>query len=265
MKFLPFITTAIPFVIALSAAAQGPVGARPSSLGGATVGMEDDGNAMGNPAALPKPERGTLGATQYVVITEPLVIHNQVYLLMPLKHRDVLAVSMNRNGFAGFHEQSLYLSVKKRLGRHWFGGARWAYHGVGIRGYGSTGAYSTGAGIFYVLSEAVCLGSWFSSIYHGIRIGPQSSQASIGFSYRPSQQVLLCGELEKRLSAPATPKLGIEYDVGQGTMLRTGCAFRPLRTYYGAGWRTSRWVVGASAGAQQRLGRTMQISMSYDF
>jgi hypothetical protein len=83
----------------------------------------------------------------------------------------------------------------------------------------------------------------------------------MGISYLPSESLRLMAELEKDIELAPVFKAGIEYELNQWILLRTGISSNPARLSFGLGLRKDRFGFDYAYGQNTALGRTHHLSL----
>lgn len=86
-----------------------------------------------------------------------------------------------------------------------------------------------------------------------------------GFSYRPSDELIINLEVEKDLDFDEIFKAGIEYQVIERVFIRTGISTEPFISAFGVGFHPKNLKFDYSFSNDSRLGNVHEISFAYSF
>lgn len=87
----------------------------------------------------------------------------------------------------------------------------------------------------------------------------------IGFSYRPSDELMINLEVEKDLGFPEIFRTGMEYQIIPKVYMRTGLTTHPLQTAFGLGFHPKRIALDYAFSTTRVLGNIHEFSTSYTF
>ncbi|MBC8111779.1 MAG: hypothetical protein H7Y04_12025 [Verrucomicrobia bacterium] len=88
---------------------------------------------------------------------------------------------------------------------------------------------------------------------------------SVGFSFRPTEKLMLNAETEKDIDFPAIIKAGLEYEIVKNLKLRTGISSKPYINYFGIGFSPKSLQFDYAVRTHPQLGLSHQISVLYRF
>ena len=84
-----------------------------------------------------------------------------------------------------------------------------------------------------------------------------------GLSIKPSELLILNGEIEKDLGHPATLKSGLEYRVLEKFAFRTGFNLQPEAGFFGLGFKTQKFALDYAVQYNHELGMSHQASVCF--
>jgi hypothetical protein len=84
----------------------------------------------------------------------------------------------------------------------------------------------------------------------------------LGFSFVPTQQILLVSEIEKDLDYQALIKAGLEYQIVPNFYLRTGITSQINMAHFGIGFQTKKLSFDYATSLVQDLGLSHHFSIN---
>lgn len=85
----------------------------------------------------------------------------------------------------------------------------------------------------------------------------------VGFSYRPSEELMLNLEVEKELLFDQVIKTGLEYQIIDQVFLRTGFSTQPFLASFGLGFSPNKFQLDYSFSNNSKLGTIQELSIAY--
>ncbi|MTI30751.1 hypothetical protein [Xanthovirga aplysinae] len=86
---------------------------------------------------------------------------------------------------------------------------------------------------------------------------------STGITYTPTPPLLLTVEVSKNMELKEDFRLGLEYNFYRKLYARTGISSAPYKNYFGLGFNHPRIVLNYALIAQDEVGYSQQLSVSY--
>ncbi|MEM7297940.1 MAG: hypothetical protein AAF391_06705, partial [Bacteroidota bacterium] len=84
-----------------------------------------------------------------------------------------------------------------------------------------------------------------------------------GFSYRPTEELMLNVEVEKDLDFDEVFKAGLEYQIIKKVFIRTGISTEPFLSAFGVGFHPKNLKFDYAFSNDSRLGNVHELSVSY--
>ena len=178
-------------------------------------------------------------------------------------------IGFHTMGFSAYRESQFSAAYAHRLGPHLRGGVQFNYQRISIPedGYGSKGTFTADAGLQAQLSKQL----WLGAVVHNLtraRLNNYQDERlptvmSLGLGYKPSDKVLVTGDVEKNVHFPVSFRAGVDYQIVKVLHLRTGFATRPNLFAVGLGLQMGDFMLDIASQFQQLLGQTPQLSITY--
>ena len=241
------------------------IGARAAGLSNAAVAIADVwalSNNVAGVARLEKPVLGAFAENRFMLKGFNSVAFQGVY---PTKKYGVGGLDLYRFGDHLYNEQRLGLGYAHRIGTVSLG-AKIDLLQVRIQDLGSRKAVALSlGGQMEVLPELV-VGAHIYNLNQARMAEAEDERVptvmKTGFSYRPSEKLMLNVETEKQLYLPADFRAGVEYRVVPKFALRTGFSTLAQAASFGAGFQARGLEVDYALGARTALGITNHLSIA---
>lgn len=212
-------------------------GARAAGFGNSSVSLQGINAVFTNQAGLTSVEK--LSALAFV---------GQRYFISELKdfrfgaalptRSGTFGISAGQFGMEEFKQQKIGFSYARRMLENLSFGAQFDYVNLRIAEYGSRGVLTFEAGLLIQISRQLMAGTHLFSPAK-VELAKGESLPTIyrfGFSYLPSEKVVLSLELEKEISFPLRFKSGFEYRAASSIYLRGGINISPNVATMGLGY-----------------------------
>lgn len=242
-------------------------GARGVSLGEATVALNDIHSVWSNQAGLAFLEKPSFN-----------LFAQQHYLIPGLKTLGAAAlyptfsgnfgVALNYLGFEKYNEQRIGLNYSRQLMDKLSIGGQFTMLNAQIPEYGNKALFTFEIGLLADFIPNVKLGFHIANPVRMDWLEGEKlpSRMKLGFAYRPSDILLLLGEVEKDVEYPARVKAGIEYQPVNRFSVRTGISTQPTSLYFGVGYGLENGLsFDIAASYHQILGTTPVAGITYQF
>lgn len=241
------------------------VGAKPAAIGYTYAALYDNWSVFFNPAGINETER-----------TSALFSFENKFNISGLKtlgaafitSQDIgnLGVALFRFGDDIYNEQSISVSYSNSFGITSLG-IRANYLQYSSELIKNSRALVVDFGGITSLSDRLNFGAYIRNLNQA-RLNRESDQSipiilNAGFSYRPTAQLLINGEVEKDIDFDPGVRLGIDYAFLQRFSVRAGILTYPFTNYFGLGFNTSRLDIDYSITRNANLGVSHQASVSY--
>ena len=175
-----------------------------------------------------------------------------------------IGLGVSRFGGKLFNQQLLGLGFSNTLGIVSLG-AKIDWFQTQIEGFGTGHALLFSLGGVAELSPKFFLGANFSNLSQA-RISKNSEQRlptaiQLGVSYFPTESLRILAEIEKDIELDPVFKAGVEYQLRDWILLRTGVSSNPSRLSFGLGLRKAQFGFDYAYGQNTSLGRTHHLSL----
>ena len=261
--FLSFWFWANCFALAQSDPSSHAHGARSQGMGNVRVNLTDSWAYFNNIGALDRLKESEISAgfDHRFGIKEL----STVDLAVAWKTKfGTAGLGISRFGGKLFNQQQLGLGFSNTLGIVSLG-AKIDWFQTNIEGFGTGNSLIFSLGGVAELGPKFFLGAHFSNLNRA-RLSQNNelrlpTTVQMGISYLPSESLRLMAELEKDIELAPVFKAGIEYELNQWILLRTGISSNPARLSFGLGLRKDRFGFDYAYGQNTALGRTHHLSL----
>jgi hypothetical protein len=176
-------------------------------------------------------------------------------------------LSLQHFGVALYNEQRIGLTYARSLSDNFAIGAQLIAHNTSIEEYGSKWTPALELGFLYKVTAYLYVGV---HIFNPARIEMIKGEylptvLRLGFSYRPSENVLFAAEVSKDIDYPVQVRVGLEYQLVKPLFFRVGIQTAPEKWSFGIGYQFENQAlkIDFSAAHHQFLGFSPAISLSY--
>jgi hypothetical protein len=259
MKILAFIL--LPTVLALGSENNGR-GTKAVSLANAFVAIADNPWSVSyNPA----------GLSQFTSIRLAGFVVPQQFGLTELKTSALafagggIGITIEQFGFNLYRETLLGAGCGFTVGPDVALGATMNVQSTSIEGYGNAMSLTLDVGLLGRISDKVSIGFAFKNVTGSTigEIGERLPQVlSLGGCYRPLEDFLIVGEIEKDIRFPTVLKAGIEQRILDIFNVRVGLSNNPDKVSAGISFSLSVVEFGYAGYSHPDLGWTHQIEVS---
>ena len=179
-------------------------------------------------------------------------------------------LSLRRFGYQAYNENKIGLAYSRAFGDKLSLGIQLNYQSVNFAEYyGTRQTFTAEIGVIYKPGKNMTLAAHVFnptqtklSTYDNERI---PSIIRIGARYQFSKKVFLAGEIDKSIYNKPVLKAGLEYQIVDVFVLRTGISGNPLTSSFGFGLKLKRLLIDFSGKFHPVLGFTSQFSLTYQF
>lgn len=256
-------------IIACSVSAQGwrPVGARSSSLAGASVCLDDVWAYHHNPGALASVSSASGGLYYEARFLTKELQTQAITAALPLK-KGVLSVGGQFYGYEQYRQTRAGAGYALQLSEKIAGGVQINMQQLRFGGnYGSSINATFEAGILATLSKQWKLGASVLNVGRQ-RIAPLEDDRfttvmRIGSAYTPSEKVKILLEVEKQVIHPVTFRGALEYFPVPTFVIRAGAQSGPAEFAFGIGYKQNGFLIDAGSKYHPVLGWTPHVGLTY--
>lgn len=184
---------------------------------------------------------------------------------LPFEELGTFGLSINYFGFEAYNEQKIGLAYAKKLSKRMALGAQIDYLGTNIMGYGTSHNITFELGLLAELSKTFTLGAHvFSPARLKLENGDEiPALLKISGAFKPSNKVLVTGQIEKDLDNTAIGRIGIEYHPMDVLYVRAGATTGTSMGALGIGLRLNGLDIDLATNYHQYLGLTPSVSITY--
>jgi hypothetical protein len=248
-------------------ASRPPVGPRALGLGGSNVVLNDAWSIFNNPAGLTDVEQ-----------TTTLFAYRTIFNFSPFNTVSAGAVfptevgnigfGVFRFGDATFNSQMASLSFAKKTGIVRLG-IKANYLQFNIEGFGRKGVFTSDIGVLADLTPQLTFGAQVYNFTQS-RISDDTQEKvptiiSLGIAYTPAEDLTLIIEGEKDIALDPDLKLGLEYQIIEDIVARTGFSTLTNTHSFGGGLKLTRFTFDYGIRMDRRLGHTHNFGLTFEF
>lgn len=244
------------------------LGAEAIGMGGAVVGMESPYAAFNNIANIAQLKEISLVAVYENKFS--IGVFNTVAAAcnIPLKNSGTAAITAQRFGNEAYSEQSLSLGYAYHLGGVNLG-MKANYLQYSAEGLGTRGVLGLDFGVRTQLAQQIFLAAHFFNVNQARLLAFQNERVpsvlKIGFSYTPTDKLMVNIEGEKDLAFKPLYRTGIAYKIVPQLTGRVGISTLPQTSYFGIGFHTRRFQLDYAVHTHPRLNLTHNIGLLLRF
>jgi len=241
-------------------------GAKSAAMGHASLLNGDAFATFANQAALTQ-----LKAWQLGIYAENrfLISDLNLYAIaaaLPIKS-GTFGIGINYFGNEFYNEKQVKLAYGRELFKGLSLGIELDWINLSIDNYGSTSAFTFGAGILYQLSDKAQIGC---HVFNPLRIQLTDLEedklptvVKIGASFSPIEKLTVTAETEKNIQQKAIFKAGVEYQIIEKLYLRGGISSNPGISSFGIGLNLGILQLDFANSFHPTLGYSPHLSLSF--
>ena len=267
MKTLLILVALLPFSVFAQVTRQ-PLTVRYTSLGAYSKNFVDLFSGSSNQAALAQLKTGGFGVygERRFMVNEL----NQFSGIFALPTRSgTFALQADYFGFSGMNENQLGLAYGRSLSSRMDVGVKFNYHALKVAGYGNASTVNFEAGTIFHLTEQLHAGfhiyNPFSSTFSKNNNEKLPAIFKTGLGYEASKKVFISAEIIKQEDEPVNVSVGLQYNLHEKLLLRTGISTANNNTFAGAGIYLGNIRLDVNASYHPQLGFTPGILLLYNF
>jgi len=239
------------------------VGGRPTGMANASASLKDNWALYNNPAGS---ARLTNASLNFACENRPsLTGANRAAVAGVLPTRaGTFSSGAFKFGDKLYSEQLLSLGYSHSLGLASLG-IRVDYIQYRAEGYDPVVGLGITAGTIADITDKLSLGGYVSNVNRPLLPDgtPMPVRMATGFACKPSEKVIVCGELEKDVGFTPTIKVGIEVTPFKKVYIRSGFNLYPGAAYAGFGFNSWRLSFDYSIAYSPSLAYTHQAGLSF--
>lgn len=240
-------------------------GAQSLSMGGASVGFQNEQAIFHNPAGLVGVTKSSALLTSEIKFGVKDLKPIGTAFVLPTSS-GVLGFSFQNYSFETYRESKLGVAYARRLSSKFNIGIQLDYLRLNMNEYGSTNLLTFEIGCNTLISKDLVLSAYvFNPV--SVRLNEEERTPSVfrlGLGYTLNPKVLICLETEKDVDFPASFKFGLAYQVVESLTLRCGFRTSPSIFSFGIGYSVNKhFTADVALTNHPYLGMSPALSLSY--
>jgi hypothetical protein len=244
------------------------MGSRSMAMGYASTCNQDEWALLNNPAGLSAVKNVTTAFTYNSYPAFKPFNRMAATFTAPLKF-GVTGMSVFRYGDNLYNEQMLSAGFANRFGLASLG-VQVNYIQYQAQGFGTTGVVTVCMGGIATLTPQLLIGAHITNINQPKLSASDNreyvpTRLSAGLCFKPSENVMLCTEVEKDLRLKTKFKTGIEYVIHKKFSFRTGVDLNPNAGFIGFGIKPKKFTLDYAFEYNLNVGINHQATVSYKF
>lgn len=243
------------------------MGARSAAIGGASITLGDEWSVFNNIGGLAQFKEKSIFTSfknKYAIAEFTSLALGATYPLAG----GTAGLGVFRFGDDLYNEQRLNLGFSNQFGIVSLG-LNVSYYQLNIESAGSRKTLMIDFGGRAELTKQLYFGAHVSNLNQA-KLSTVTDERiptimKTGFSYRPSNELMINAEVEKEVDQDAVLRLGLEYQILHNLSLRTGFRNQPFESSFGLGFYPGKLKADYSYNNNPDLGGIHEISLSYLF
>ena len=242
------------------------MGARAHGMGYSSSTLFDSWALFNNVAGLAKINQPTTSFSYDLRSSIPGANRTAAAFSMPSKY-GVVGAGLFRFGDDLYSESILSAGFSNQFGLASLG-LKVNYIQYKAEGFGTKGVFTINFGGLAEITPNILVGAYITNINQpelsedGDRV---PTMLTAGIAFKPTTKVIITTELEKDLDYDATWKLGAEYFFHEKFCARTGFNIQPNASFFGLGFKTSRFLMDYALQYNSEINFNHQASATYQF
>lgn len=269
----PFLVLYLSLSVFVFAYAQGdnnPIGARQAGMGRSSVALTDFWSIQNNQAGVSLIDKVSVGIYYESSFNISQLSTKSIAAAIPSKF-GVFGFTFNYFGYSQYNEMKAGLVYARSFGQYFRLGMQLDYLQTTIgEGYGSAGNVTFEVGVQSDISEKLTLGAWvFNPVQVKLSGNTKQEYPAIirfGVGWDISENFIATAEVEKNSQFdPILFRGGLEYGLNEKFFFRAGFSTQQEIFTMGFGLALKKFKFDISAGMNQYLGFSEQVSLIYSF
>jgi hypothetical protein len=244
-------------------------GTRQAAIAHAGITLVDANSYFYNPGSLAEIEKLSIALNYQNRYLLPELSHQSLAAAIPFK-KGVLSSGLYHGGNKLLSNTRLGLGYALALTEKFNLGVQMNYHQIRLPSYyGSSNKMTGELGLLYKLNPNWIFGT---SIFH---VNPVQLTAypndrlqpllGLGIQYAPSKAVKIVADINKRINAPLSCILGLEYEPLKQFVFRFGAGTAPTNLAFGFGYVRKNLSLHLASQYQAHLGFSPSFGLQYSF
>lgn len=245
-------------------------GSRFQALSDASVGLTGCWSAFGNQAGLAVVSNPVLaGSFQNRFLVNELSTRTGL-IAVPVE-TSVFAFSLSQFGQIPFRQEKYGLAYARKISPRFNFGLQFNYYRLFLSEDNRCGSsYGVELGFQYSINEQLCLGLHLMNPYRtSIQLNNGSfqypSRLNCGVLFHLSELISLSSEIQNDFDNHLLVKTGIEYNILEKLVIRTGFNGKPYQLSAGIGFQVKKLTLDLAVAYNQYLGNSPSVSFQYQF
>ncbi len=240
-------------------------GAQSMSLGGASVGFQNEQAIFHNPAGLVGVTRSSILLASEIKFGLKDLKPIGMAFILPISS-GVFGFSFQNYSFDSYRESKLAMAYARQLSSKFNIGVQLDYMRLKIDEYGSTNLLTFEIGCNTLIIKDLVLSAYIFNPL-SVRLNEVERTPSVfrlGLNYLLNTKVLVCLETEKDINFPASYKFGLAYKAVESLTLRCGFRTAPSVFSFGFGYVfNAHFTADLALNNHPYLGLTPAFSLNY--
>ncbi|MCY7423289.1 MAG: hypothetical protein LH478_16270 [Chitinophagaceae bacterium] len=267
MKTLLLFVALLPIALFAQVTRQ-PLTVRYTSFGAYSKNFVDIFSGSSNQAALAQLKTGGFGVYgERRFMLDDLNQYSGIFAVPTSS--GTFALQADYFGFSGMNENQLGLAYGRLISSRLDVGVKFNYHSIKIAGYGNAAAINFEAGTIFHLTEQLHAGfhiyNPFSSSFSKNNAEKLPAIFKTGLGYEASDKVFISTEIIKQEDEPVNVNVGLQYNLQEKVLLRTGISTANTSSFAGVGIYLGNIRLDVNASYHPQLGFTPGILLLYNF
>ena len=246
------------------------VGARRLSLGNAYTAIgKDHWQLFANPAGMAGLDKAQVSVNLERRYLLPEINYGVFGFTTPFKEKHFAGIGISTYGFGGYRENKITAAYATTLLEKLDIGAKVNYLNTTIQGYGSSNNFTVDFGLRTQVSETFGIGFYGYNI-SGTSINEEADEVipsvlHFGVNFKPGDAVTILADISKDLDYKFSISGGLEYEVNDIIVLRSGLQTFPAQFSAGVGIDYNNFLIDVGNAYDFKLGYTPNLSFAYQF
>ncbi|GAB4341415.1 MAG: hypothetical protein OHK0038_21100 [Flammeovirgaceae bacterium] len=245
---------------------RGVVGAEAIGMGGAVVAIESQYATFNNIANIAQLKEISVTANYENKFGVSIFNTLTASLNVPLKNAGALGVAMQRFGNDSYSEQSLSFGYAYHLAGVNLG-LKANYLQYSAESMGTKSVIGIDFGVRTQLAKTLFLAAHFFNVNQAKLQSFQNERVpsvlKLGFSYQPTDKLMVNIEGEKDLEFSPVYRIGLAYKIVKQLTGRIGVSTEPQTAYFGIGFQAKRIQLDYAINTHPNLNLTHNIGISF--
>lgn len=241
------------------------IGARATGMANAASCAGDEWSLFNNAGGIAEIKKTSAGFSYHARPQLPGANRMAVVVASPVR-TGTAAVGVYRMGSSLYNEQMISGGYSNKFGLASLG-VKVNYIQYNAEGFGSKGVTTISMGGIASLTPTFKVGAHITNINQAKLSGDEEERVptilTAGISFSPSENVVLCSEIEKDIDHDATLKAAVEYLPLKKFSIRSGINVYPQAVFFGFGFNTRPLRIDYAMDYFHAYGSSHQVSLTF--